>query len=121
MIKVLEALLNKISSKHPGTKPAPSARPKRSSSAGNFHAVSIAPSLICCPAAMQAAERPYLSREAPRLPLQACTMPKNCSCKFRKNSDRRGSDRRLFGTTETSRWFVGSDNRKRGCRRAIEQ
>ena len=121
MIKVLEALLDKISSTHPAKKPMPIAKPRRSNASGNFHAVSIAPSIICCSAAMQAAERPYLSREAPPLPLEACAMPKNCSCKFRKNSDRRGSDRRLFGTTETSRWFVGSDNRKRGCRRAMEQ
>jgi hypothetical protein len=121
MIKVLEGLLDKISRKHPAKKPTPVARPKRSNTAGDFRAVSIAPSIMCCAAAMHATGRPYLMREAPRLPLEACTMPSNCSCKFRKNVDRRESDRRLFGATETNRWFAGSDNRKRGCRRSTEQ
>ena len=121
MIKVLEGLLDKISRKHPATRPTPIARPKRSNNAGDFRSVSIAPSIMCCAAAMHATGRPYLMREAPRLPLEACTMPSNCSCKFRKNVDRRESDRRLFGATETNRWFAGPDNRKRGCRRSTEQ
>jgi hypothetical protein len=89
MIKVLEGLLDRISSKHPAKKPAPIARPKRSNTAGDFRAVSIAPGSMCCSAAMRATEKPYLSREAPRLPWEACTKPTNCSCKFRKNADRR--------------------------------
>jgi hypothetical protein len=121
MIKVLEGLLDKISRKHAAKKPTPIARPKRSNIAGDFRAVSIAPSIMCCAAALHATGRPYLMREAPRLPLEACTMPSNCSCKFRKNLDRRESDRRLFGATETNRWFAGTDNRKRGCRRSTEQ
>ena len=118
MIKVLEGLLNKISREHPAKKPTPIARPKRSSTAGDFRAVSIAPCIMCCAAAMRATGRPYLLREAPRLPLEACTTPTNCSCKFRKNADRRDGDRRLFGTTETNRWFAGRDNRKGGRRRS---
>jgi hypothetical protein len=121
MIKVLEGLFDKISSKHPAKRPTPIARPKRSNTAGDFRAVLIAPSIMCCSAATHATDRPYLLREAPRLPLGACTMPTNCSCKFRKNADRRESDRRLFGATETNRWFAGADNRKRGCRRSMEQ
>jgi hypothetical protein len=116
MVKVLEGLLNKISRQHPAKKPTPIARPERSSTQGDFRAVSIAPCIICCTAAMHATAKPYLMREAPRLPLQACTMPTNCSCKFRKKADRRDSDRRLFGATETNRWFAGHDNRKRGRR-----
>ena len=119
MIKVLEGLLDKIS--RPAKKPTPIARRKRSNTAGDFRSVSIAPSIMCCAAATHATGKPYLMREAPRLPLEACTMPSNCSCKFRKNVDRRESDRRLFGATETNRWFAGPDNRKRGCRRSTKQ
>jgi len=121
MIKVLKELLDKISREHPAKKPPPVARPKRSNTGGDFRAVSIAPSIMCCAAAMHATGRPYLLREAPRLPLEACTMPTNCSCKFRKNADRRDSDRRLFGATETNRWFAGLESRRRGGRRSTEK
>jgi hypothetical protein len=121
MIKVLEGLLAKISREHPAKKPTPIASPKRSNTTGDFRAVSIAPSLMCCAAATQATGRSYLLREAPRLPLEACTMSTNCACKFRKNADRRDSDRRLFGTTETNRWFAGLESRRRGGRRSPEQ
>jgi hypothetical protein len=121
MIKVLEGLLGKISREHPANKPTPIARPKRPSGTGDFRAVEIAPSIMCCAAAMHATGRPYLLREAPRLPLQTCTMPTNCSCKFRKNADRRDGDRRLFGATGTNRWFAGADNRTRRGRRSAEK
>jgi hypothetical protein len=121
MIKVLKELLDKISHEHPGKHPTSIARPKRPNGSGDFRAVEIAPSIMCCPAAMQARGNSYLLREAPRLPLRGCTMPINCSCKFRKKDDRRDSDRRLFGATETNRWFVGLDSRKRAGRRAEEK
>jgi hypothetical protein len=121
MIKVLEGLIGKISRDHPANKrPTPVAKPRRPNTAGDFRSVEIAPSIKCCSAAMHTTGRPYLQREAPRLPLEACTMPANCSCKFRKNDDRRDCDRRLFGTAETNRWFVGVDNRTRKGRRSAE-
>jgi hypothetical protein len=76
---------------------------------------------MCCSAATHATGRSYLLREAPRLPLGACTMPANCSCKFRKNADRRDSDRRLFGATATNRWFAGVENRTHRGRRSAEK
>jgi hypothetical protein len=118
MINILKELLGKISGEHAANKPMPIPRPKRSNAGGDFRAVSIAPSIMCCAAAMRVSDRTYLLREAPRLPLQACTMPSNCSCKFRKNADRRESDRRLFGATETNRWFAGLESRRRGSRRS---
>ncbi len=121
MIKVLEGLLGKISREHPTTKPTPIVRHKGSASTGDFRAVEIAPSLMCCAAATHATGRPFLLREAPHLPLEACTMPTNCSCKFRKNADRRDSDRRLLGATETDRWFAGIESRKRGNRRSADR
>jgi hypothetical protein len=121
MIKVLVGLLGKFSREHPANKPTPMARPKRPNSAGDFRAVAIAPSIMCCAEAMRATGRPYLMREAPRLPLYGCTMPTKCACKFRKNADRRDSDRRLFGATETNRWFVGVDSRACRGRRSAEK
>src|SRR5208282_5053327 len=118
MINVLKELLGRISGEQPAKRPSPIAKPKRSNTGGDFRAVSIAPSIMCCAAAMHATGRPYLLREAPRLPLDACTMPTNCSCKFRKDADRRDSDRRLFGATETSRWFAGPESRKCKGRRS---
>jgi hypothetical protein len=115
MIKVLEALLGKISRERPATK-SKSMAAKRPN--GDFRAVEIAPSIMCCAAAVQVAGKSFLLREAPRLPLYGCTMPTNCSCGFRKYADRRDSDRRSFGTTETNRWFGGFDSRKRGRRSA---
>jgi hypothetical protein len=120
MIKVLEGLLGKTSREHPAIKSTPIARPKRQNNTSDFRAVEIAPSIMCCAAATNATGTPYLLREAPRLPLDGCTMPTNCSCKFRKNADRRDSDRRLFGATETNRWFAGVDSRARGSRRSEE-
>jgi hypothetical protein len=121
MIKVLEGLLSKIPREHSGKKPTPVARPNRPNSTGDFRAVQIAPSIMHCAAAMHATGRAYLLREAPRLPLETCTMPASCSCKFRKNPDRRDSDRRLFGATETNRWFAGVDSRTRRGRRSAEK
>lgn len=121
MIEVLKGLLGKISRDHPAKKPTPIANPKRPNSTGDFRAVEIAPNIMCCAAAKQATGRSYLLRHAPRLPLMGCTMPTNCLCKFRKNADRRDGERRLFGATETNRWFVGVECRKCGSRRAVEK
>jgi hypothetical protein len=121
MMKILRELLDKISGARPKNALKPRAGTKQPNCSGDFRAVEIEPSSACCAAAMQARGRPYLMRGAPRLPLYGCTMPTKCTCKFRKNADRRDSDRRLFGATETNRWFVGPDNRNRGGRRSTEQ
>ena len=118
MTKILNALLGMIWREQPVNTLKSMANLKRPNG-GDFRAVEIAPSITCCVAAMQVTGRPYLLREAPRLPLRGCTMPTNCSCMFRKNADRRDSDRRLFGTTETSRRFAGFD--RRGGRGSAER
>jgi hypothetical protein len=124
MIEMLTGLLGKLWREQPAKiaakKTAPAAR-KRPNDNRDFRAVEIAPSIMCCSAAMQITGRAYLMREAPRLPLYGCTMPTNCACKYRKNADRRDGDRRLFGTTETKRWFGGLDSRKHGGRRLSEK
>jgi hypothetical protein len=121
MIEKLKELFGKISREPPAKTPKSVAKPTGRSSAGDFRAVEIARSIMCCSAAVQVTGRSYLLREAPRLPLMGCTMPTNCSCKFRKSADRRDSDRRLYGATETNRWFVGVECRKREARRSAEK
>ena len=118
MIKVLRGLFGENPREHPVKKATPIAIVERSNTGGDFRAVSLAPSIRCCAAAKHATGRRVLLREAPRLPLEACTMPTNCSCKFRKDADRRDSDRRLLGETETNRWFVGPESRKHRIRRS---
>jgi hypothetical protein len=120
MIKLLIELLGRLGGEHPAKNSMPIPNPKRPTAGGDFRAVSIAPSIMCCTAAMRATGRTYLLHQAPRLPLGACTMPKNCSCKFRKNADRRDRDRRLFGANETNRWFAG-ESRRRGARRSTQK
>jgi hypothetical protein len=121
MIKVLKDLLAKISREHAANNLKAIASLKRPNSSGDFRAVEIAPSVTCCAAAIEASGRPYLLRKAPRLPLLGCTIPTACSCMFRKNSDRRDSDRRMFGATETNRWFTGRESRKGEGRRSAEK
>jgi hypothetical protein len=118
MIKVLKRLLSKMLREDCANASQPNARPERRNGTGDFRAVEIEPSIICCAAAIQVTGRSYLLRGAPRLPLYGCTMPMNCSCKFRRHCDRRDSDRRLFGAAETNRWFVGLDRRKHASRRS---
>ena|ERR1039458_8417393 len=121
MIKVLRALLGKAPREHPAKKPAPSAGSKPSNTSGQYRAVSIAPSRVCCAAAKEVADKRYLLREAPRLPLADCTMPTNCSCKYRKHADLRDRDRRALGATEISRWLAAPERRKRGGRRSTNK
>jgi|SRR5450631_124369 len=121
MFKSLKTLLGKAPPERSAKKLAVAARPKSSNAAGDFRAVSLVSSKGSCSAAKNAAGKRYLLREVPRLPLSNCTMPANCSCKFRKDADRREADRRLFCGTETNRWFAGSEGRKRGNRRSTKQ
>jgi hypothetical protein len=119
MIKALRDLFGTPSREQPAKKRAAVAAPKAQSTGGAYRAVSLAPSLMCCAAATQVRGKRVLLREAPQLPLKACSMAKDCKCKFLKNADRRDGDRRLFGAEETSRWFAGSENRKGVARRAM--
>ena len=85
MIKALKALLGENSREHRANPARPIAGFKRPNSTGDFRAVEIAPSVMCCSAAKQVTGRSYPLRKAPRLPLMGCTMPANCSCGFQVN------------------------------------
>jgi hypothetical protein len=115
-LKALKALLIKSPRNDSARKPAPRATAKPATAAKDYRAVSVAPGIKYCLAAKTGVGKLHLFRDAPRLPLANCTMPTNCSCRFKKASDRRDSDRRQFGVSETGRWFAGPENRKRGRR-----
>jgi hypothetical protein len=53
-----------------------------------YHAVSIVPGVTCCGAARELRLRRFLSKEAPPLPLAACTVSR-CSCSYKHYDDRR--------------------------------
>lgn len=118
LIKSLLAMLKKAPPENPSKKPAADALRKPTSPGRDFRAVGISSTGVCCLAAKNVAGKRFLMRAAPRLPLAECSMPENCACKFRKNSDRREGDRRLFGGSGTNRWYVGTDNRQRKSRRS---
>ncbi len=86
----------------------------------DYRAVSLESGAACRAATGNAGKR-YLLREVPRLPLPNCPAPHACTCRFRKHSDRRDGDRRLLGSIETSRWYVGAERRRLRHRRTDRQ
>ena len=118
VIKSLLGMLTKRPAEKAPKKTAADALRKVHNPGTDFRAVAISSTGVCCLAAKNAAGKRFLMRAAPRLPLAECSLPENCACKFRKNSDRREGDRRLFGGTGTNRWFAGTDNRQRKSRRS---
>jgi hypothetical protein len=117
MLQLLQSLLNAKTHDGPVRKPPSRVLPVPADHAGDFRAVSLAPSLDCCAATKDMKSRRHLWREAPRLPLPGCAMRSNCSCKFIKHTDRRDGDRRLFGGNVNSQWFAGSERRNHRGRR----
>ena len=60
-----------------------------------WHAVGIGTGVSCCKAAVFLRETRFLSTQAPPLPLQGCTQPRSCRCKYKHYSDRRSGPRRV--------------------------
>jgi hypothetical protein len=63
-----------------------------------WHAVGISTGVSCCQASVALRQTRFLSSQAPTLPLQGCTEPKSCVCKYRHFSDRRSGPRRATET-----------------------
>jgi len=83
-----------------------------------FHAVSIVTGTYCCAAARQYADRRFLSSEAPRLPLEACTATE-CRCRYRHHDDRRRGPRRA-ADGGFARPYGGQERRTRAGRRETD-
>jgi len=94
----------------------------RAKASGNgtqeWHAVVIVPSGHACEAAILLKGHRFLSKDAPRLPLECCPSPEHCHCTYRHFSDRRGGSRRGTDRGEpiTRRPTVGERRSKRGRR-----
>jgi hypothetical protein len=59
-----------------------------------WHAISLDIKPLSCTAAHDLRKRRFLSKDAPALPLEACTKRASCPCKYRHHEDRRGKPRR---------------------------
>ena len=76
-------------------KPSQSAgKPRISSLMHLFHGVEIVPGQRACDAVHGLANRRLLSEDAPRLPLNTCSDPRDCTCKYKHYVDRRTDARR---------------------------
>ena len=93
----------------------------RTSTTIRYHAVSVRPCLEACPAAWKMEHQPFLSAEAPTLPLATCNQD-TCECRYRHYSDRRdGEDRRnRWGRTGGLLPHSGEDNCRCGRDRRTE-
>lgn len=101
----------------PKSKPA---QRLRSTSGGDYHAVSVVPGSYACSAVNEIAGKRFLASEAPELPLPGCSA-KNCECHFAHFRDRRsGRDRRSpFGSggLAAASGKYAKERRQRGNRR----
>ena len=85
-----------------------------------YAAVTIVAARECCSAVQELAGQKILAAKAPRLPLDDCTSPSLCQCRFKKIPDRRDGDddRRYHLRNETqSIWYEGPQRRKSTDRR----
>jgi hypothetical protein len=82
-----------------------------------WHAVHVASGEGACPAAIALGKRRFLSKQAPRLPLDACTSPGTCKCAYRHHEDRRDALRRWSDEGGSTRLLPKVERRaKRGRR-----
>ncbi len=94
--------------------------PQQAKAGGRFGAVEIRIRGRACEPARSLKGQRFLSREAPALPLPACTAAQ-CTCKFTKWSDRRSESRRLEHGGLSASIFLASNRRtKRERRRAAK-
>jgi hypothetical protein len=84
-----------------------------------YHAVSIVPGVAHCDAARELRRRRFLSREAPPLPLAACTLGK-CRCAYKHYDDRRTKARRAADRIGQPPPFSGSERRGTSGRRQTD-
>jgi hypothetical protein len=86
-----------------------------------WHAVSIVSSAACCPAAMGLLGTRFLSKEAPGLPLNHCSMSAKCRCSYQHHDDRRGLERRTPDPWSPGRvGYSGEERRRQRGRRSID-
>lgn len=116
------------STRRPGSVPASTGSHEVIHLGNPWYAVAVKAGRRSCQACVQLGERRFLSKEAPRLPLEGCTQPGGCECVYVHFSDRRTGARRTieagdgaFGATARS-WAAGSpaERRRSPGRRATD-
>lgn len=81
-----------------------------------FHAVTIVTPGHACDAANSLKGHRFLSKEAPRLPLEGCPSPEYCRCTYRHFNDRRSGPRRASDRGELRTAPIGERRGSRGRR-----
>src|ERR1700692_1077891 len=84
-----------------------------------YHAVAIVPGASCCAAARDLRTRRFLSREAPPLPLAACTVSP-CRCSYKHYDDRRRKARRASDRIGQPPPWSGTERRAASGRRQTD-
>jgi hypothetical protein len=84
-----------------------------------YHAVSIVPGATCCNAARDLRAQRFLSREAPPLPLAACTVSP-CRCSYKHFDDRRTKARRAVDRMGQTAPWSGAERRAPSGRRQTD-
>jgi len=82
-----------------------------------YRAVSIDVDHSHCDAVTEKLNQRFLSQDAPLLPLQDCSQPQQCSCKYQHWDDRRQEDRRAVATGIASQYYDGDEKRASKGRR----
>lgn len=77
-----------------------------------FHCVHIICTKDSCQFALNIAYSPYLSDEAPILPVENCTAEK-CTCRYKHHKDRRSNEDRRFYFESYDEWLRSPTNERR--------
>jgi hypothetical protein len=90
--------------------------------AGRYQAVSIRARASACEAARACGTERFLSLEAPSLPLNDCSKPAQCQCRYRHHGDRRDEPRRDADAGLPGQpWHVEERRAGGGGRRATDR
>jgi hypothetical protein len=81
--------------------------------AASFHAVAIRPGENGCQASNDASATRHLSNKPPRLPLDDCDRPGQCSCRYQHFEDRRDMPRRHLDGALPSDTLINRIERRR--------
>ena len=97
--------------KHPSRERLPSSN-NRHADGDAFQGIEIVAARDACDAVRHLEGKRFLSRSAPRLPLNDCTMSR-CDCTFKKIGDRRADIRRWSDYGVETALFAGDERRSR--------
>jgi hypothetical protein len=85
-----------------------------------WHAVSVIADGSACQHAQDLGDQRFLSQDAPRLPLEGCSDPMRCRCRYRHFPDRRKGPRRAVENFRPARYWPGADKRNLRGRRSTD-